>query len=78
MAGALYCTGSMPELAEMFEPDKEILVHRSPEEMLDKVRYYACHATEANRIRVAGRARALKDHTYHRRFQQLFHALKLA
>lgn len=72
MSGALYCTGYMDELAEFFEPDKEVLVYRNQHELLDKVRYYLAHPAEAAKIRQAGHTRALRDHTYHRRFQTLF------
>lgn len=72
MSGALYCTGYMDELAGFFEPDKEVLIYRNQHELLDKIRYYLAHPTEAEEIRQAGHARALRDHTYHRRFQTLF------
>jgi len=78
MSGALYCTGYMDELAEMFEPDKEVLTYRNQHEMLDKVRYYLGHPNAAVKIRQAGQSRALRDHTYQRRFQQLFHELDLS
>jgi spore maturation protein CgeB len=78
MSGALYCTGYMDELAEFFEPDKEVLVYRNQHELLDKVRYYLAHSDEAERIRHAGHMRALRDHTYHRRFETLFCEVGLA
>lgn len=77
MSGALYCTGYSDELAEFFEPDQEILTYRNPFELIDKIRYYLNHPDQAEAIRSAGHARALRDHTYHRRFQQLFQALGL-
>ena len=77
MCGALYCTGYMDELADFFEPDKEVLVYRNQHELLDKVRYYLAHPEEAEKIRQAGHARALRDHTYHRRFQTLFREIGL-
>jgi hypothetical protein len=77
MCGALYCTGYTDELAEMFEPDREVLVYHNQHEMLDKVRYYLVHPGEAEKVRQAGLARALKDHTYHKRFTDLFHMMGL-
>ena len=77
MSGALYCTGYMDELAEMFEPDKELLVYSNQDELLEKVRYYLTHPAEAEKVRRAGRARALEDHTYHRRFRALFREIGL-
>lgn len=75
MSGALYCTGYMDELAEMFEPDKEVLMYRNQHELLDKVRYYLTHQEDAEKIRVAGRKRALAEHTYQARYRKLFHDL---
>jgi spore maturation protein CgeB len=77
MSGALYCTGYTDELAEMFEPDKEVLVYRNQHELLDKISYYLEHPEQAEQVRQAGHARALNEHTYHHRFQQLFCAIGL-
>lgn len=77
LSGALYLTGWMDELAEMFEPDKEVLVYRNQYEMLEKLRYYLTQPQEAERVRQAGRRRALSEHTYHHRFATLFQALAL-
>jgi spore maturation protein CgeB len=75
MSGALYCTTFSDELAEFFEPDKEVLTYRTAQELLEKVNYYLAHPQEADRVRAAGRKRALSDHTYHVRFSQLFKAM---
>ena len=72
MCGALYCTGHCDELAEFFEPGSEVLVYHSEEELLSEVRFYLRHESEAEAVRQAGRRRALRDHTYQRRFETLF------
>ena len=77
MSGALYCTGYLDELAEHFEPDREVLVYRNEDELLDKVRYFLGHPDEAEQIRRTGHARALRDHTYQQRFKTLFRTLGL-
>ncbi|MGO9273600.1 MAG: glycosyltransferase [Terriglobia bacterium] len=77
MSGALYCTSYMDELNDFYEPDREVLVYRNEQELIDKVRFYLTHEAEAENVRRAGRARALRDHTYQRRFQQLFAELGL-
>lgn len=77
MSGALYCTGYMDELAEMFEPDKEVLVYRNEHELLDKARYYLANPGQGEIIRRAGRKRALQSHTYQQRFVELFTFLGL-
>src|SRR6201999_86030 len=76
MSGALYCTGLTDELAEMFVPDNEVLIYRNSEELLDKARYYLANPAEGEKIRAAGHRRALHDHTYHRRFQDLFSEMR--
>lgn len=78
MCGALYLTGYLNELEEMFVLDKEILVYRNRYELLDKIRWYSNHHSEAERIRKAGLERALRDHTYHRRYRDLFKKLGLS
>jgi hypothetical protein len=77
MSGALNCTGYMDELAEMFEPDKEVLTYRNQDELLEKVRYYLAHPAQADQVRQAGRRRALSDHTYRARVQSLSGAIGL-
>jgi spore maturation protein CgeB len=77
MCGALYCTGYTEELEEFFEPDKEVIVYNNRHELLDKVLFYLSHEKEREKIRKAGFERALKDHTYHRRFEKLFESIGL-
>jgi len=77
MCGALYCTGYLDELAEHFEPDKEVVVYRNQHELLDKVRFYLAHPDAAATVRTAGLQRALADHTYQQRYRTLFRELGL-
>jgi spore maturation protein CgeB len=72
MCGALYCTGYIEELEAFFVPNYEVITYRSADELVDKVRFYLAHPTEAARIREAGRRRALMEHTYQARFRSLF------
>lgn len=77
MSGAVYLTGHTEELEEFFEPDREVATYRSEEELIEKAKRLVREPGEADAIRKAGRKRALADHTYHRRFGQLFEALGL-
>jgi len=72
MSGALYFTGWCDELAEFYEPDKEVVIYRNEHELLDKARYYLAHPEQAEQVRQAGHRRALADHTYQKRFKDLF------
>jgi spore maturation protein CgeB len=72
MCGALYFTGCCDELAEFYEPDKEVIVYRNEHELLDKVKFYLNNPNEAEKVRQAGHKRALECHTYQKRFADLF------
>jgi spore maturation protein CgeB len=77
MSRALYFTGWCEELTEFYEPDREIVIYRNEHELLDKARYYLAHPEQAEQVRQAGYRRALADHTYHKRFKDLFAQLGL-
>jgi hypothetical protein len=77
MSGALYLTEDQPELAEYFEPGKEVLTYTDQADLLDKARYYLAHPEQSERIRHAGLERARRDHTWQHRFAELFAALGL-
>jgi spore maturation protein CgeB len=72
MSGAFYFVEHQEELEEFYEPGREIITYGSREELLEKVRYYLAHDDERERIRLAGYERAQRDHTWERRFDQLF------
>jgi spore maturation protein CgeB len=76
MAGAFYLTGWLPEIALHYEVGKEIVCYRSSDELVDLARYYLAHETERERIRLAGQVRALRDHTWERRYASLFEELR--
>jgi len=77
MSGGLYFTNYSEELAEHYEPDKEVIVFRNQYELLDKIKYYLSHPNEAEKIRKAGYKRALECHTYQKRFKDLFKKIGL-
>jgi hypothetical protein len=78
MSGALYCTGYLDELTHFFEPGREIVTYRNEEELLDRVHYLLKYPLQAETIRLAGRRRALAEHTYHHRFLNLFSSIGLS
>ena len=75
MSGALYLTEDQPELAEYFEPGREVLTYADKEDLLEKARYFLAHQEQAERIRRAGFERARREHTWQHRFHQLFQAV---
>ena len=76
MAGAFYLTGWIEELADLYEIGKEIVCYRSRAELTDLARWYLAHDDAREAVRRAGHARALRDHTWQRRFEDLFAEMK--
>lgn len=74
--GAMLVTDAKENLANLFEPGREVVVYDSPEDCAAKVAYYAAHPEEAATIAAAGQARTLRDHTYDRRMRQTAEILK--
>ena len=76
MAGAFYVTGWLDEIAIHYEIGTEIVCYRSRDELVDLSRYYLANDTEREKIRRAGYERARRDHTWRRRFEDLFAELR--
>jgi spore maturation protein CgeB len=51
---------------------EEIDTYSSHEELVDKTKFYLSHPVQAEVLREAGYRRALRDHTWERRFEELF------
>ena len=77
MCGACYLTGYSDEIEEFYRVGIEIDTYRDTNELIDKTRYYLRDASAAQRLRHAGHDRALRDHTWDRRFTQLFRTIGL-
>ena len=69
--GTLLVTDWKENLGEMFEPGREVVAYRSPEECVELVRYYLDHDAERERIARAGQERTLREHTYYHRMREL-------
>jgi spore maturation protein CgeB len=72
MCRTCYLTGYSDEIAEFYELGKEIDTYHVPEELVEKAKFYLSRPAQAERLREAGNQRALRDHTWRNRFQQLF------
>jgi spore maturation protein CgeB len=72
MSRTCYLTGHSDEITEFYDVGREIDTYRSPEELVDKARFYLQNSDAAETLREAGYRRALRDHTWKRRFEELF------
>lgn len=77
MCGACYLVEHSEELESYYEIGREIDCYGSREELLEKVRFYLGHVEIAEQMRVAARARAVRDHTWAKRFWDLFATIGL-
>lgn len=75
--GGFLLTGYAEDLEDYYVEGKEIAVFRSARELAEKIAYYSVHEEERKRIARAGYERTLKDHTYEKRFQEIFRIMGL-
>lgn len=71
MAGALYLTNHNPDLAEFYDINREIVTYRSIAECVRKIRDLLNNDGARESIAIAGRVRAIKEHTWDMRFASL-------
>lgn len=77
MSGAFYMVEEIAELADFFRIGVEIACYRGPDDLVEKCRHYLANPEERERIRLAGHARALRDHTWQGRLQTVFETAQL-
>ena len=77
MSGGLYLTENHPELANAFQPGKEILSYSGLDDLENKIRYYLDHPDEAEAIRKRGHERAISEHTWEARFDKILRILNI-
>ena len=77
MSGGFYMVEYMEELEEFFQIGKEIVCYSGRQDLADKIKYYLAHDDERERIRKAGYARCLRDHTWQKRLGTAFREMGL-
>jgi glycosyltransferase involved in cell wall biosynthesis len=74
--GTCLITDWKENLAELFEPEKEVVTYQSVEECIDKIKWLLNNPSVRNKIAKAGQMRTLKEHTIENRVQQLNEIIK--
>jgi hypothetical protein len=74
--GACLLTEKSDNLADLFEPGREVAAYDGDEECIDLCRYYLEHTSEAARIAEAGQRRCLADHSVDRHAERLVGVLR--
>ncbi len=75
-AGAFILTDWREQMDELFEPGKEIICYREPDEVPELVRWWLDHPDARHRVAAAGRKRVLACHTWEARLQSMLSTLK--
>jgi spore maturation protein CgeB len=69
--GTLLVTDEKENLAELFEPGREVVTYAAEDELVERIAYYLDHDDERRAIARAGQERTLRDHTYRHRMEEL-------
>jgi len=77
MSGGFYLLEYLDEIEDFFVPGEEIAVFEGSRDLVAKARYYLSHEDEREGIRSAGRARAIRDHTWQKRLTDAFGEMSL-
>lgn len=73
--GAFQIADWRPAMAELFEPDNEIVLFNTRDELKSKVDFYLAHPNQRQKIADAGYARAHRDHTFEVRLRRIFEVI---
>ena len=69
---AFVISGRSADLGECYAEGKEIIFYDSEVDLIEKVRHYLVHDDEREKIAAAGYERTIREHTYEKRFRDLF------
>lgn len=70
--GSLLLTKDTKEIAKYFIPDKEIITYQETNDAAEKIKYYLKNEGERKKIARMGYERVMKEHTYEKRFLEIF------
>lgn len=70
-AGGFMLTNYCEETSELFKEDEEIVMFKTPEELVEKIDYYLTHDKERERIAKAGKEKVLNCYTYENKLVEL-------
>lgn len=73
--GGFVLSNWQEELTELFEEDKEIVLFKTPEEMLEKIDYYLSHEKERIRIGINGYQKVKNGYSFEHQLNKLISVL---
>jgi spore maturation protein CgeB len=75
--GGFLLTGMADNIEDYYIDGKEIVIFKNLDDLTEKCRYYLNHEEERLAIAEAGYKRTLLEHTYEKRFADIFKAMEL-
>lgn len=75
--GAFVISGYADDIENYYKEGEEMVFYRSAKELVEKVKYYLERPEERERIARAGYERTTREHTYEKRFRELFEKIGL-
>lgn len=76
ISGSCYITHDNPDLSQVYEVGKEIVTYQSISDCIGKISYLLNHDVPREQIAKSGYQRAIKDHTWEKRFSTLMNLIK--
>ncbi|OGZ27139.1 MAG: hypothetical protein A2365_00520 [Candidatus Nealsonbacteria bacterium RIFOXYB1_FULL_40_15] len=73
--GGFMITGKADNIGEYYKENEEIVLYKNTEDLINKIKYYLKAEKEREEIAEKGYKRTLKEHTYEKRFQDIFRAI---
>lgn len=70
--GGFLMTEMADNLNDYYKLEKEIVVYKNHNDLIDKIKYFLKNDAERKKIALAGYQRTIKDHVYENRFREIF------
>jgi len=71
-------SGYADNLSDYYEINKEVVCYKNSDDLINKIKYYLKNEKEREQIAQAGYERTIQEHTYERRFKEIFKIMGLA
>lgn len=75
--GAFLITEAADNFEDYYQDGKEVVIYQDMDDLIEKIRYYLEHDDEREKIAQAGYQRTIRNHTYEKRFEQIFKTIGL-
>lgn len=76
-SGGFLLTSDADNLTDYYQDGKEIVIYKNIDDMIDKIKYYLEYNKEREAVARAGYERTRRDHTYEKRFNNIFKIMGL-